>query len=416
MKYKARLIQILFWSVISAAFIGPGTLATASAAGASYGVQLVWALVFSTLACIVLQEMAARITIVSGKHITQILAGRKIMAVIGGSVIIGCAAYEAGNILGALSGLKQLIPMADLLGVIILGILCLLILALGNVQQVTKSLGTMVAVMGVLVCLVALQLDFSQWKIQEITPSIPSGSGWIVIGLIGTTIVPYNLFLGSGISNGQDLKGMRFGLVISVLFGGIISIAILLVGTEMSGTVSFVKLTEVVGSHLGAWAGAAMAIGLLVAGFTSSVTAPLAAGVIAKDIFKHQKAYSYGWLSVLAAGLIFGVLNIKPIPIIILAQGLNGTVLPLVAVFLVVQANNSTLLKGQVNPWWLNVMAFIIIDLVMIIGLSNIMGALGKISDFTLENNLNKLLILQLLSLPVLVYTIFKVNKVRTIR
>ncbi|UII21909.1 NRAMP family divalent metal transporter [Fulvivirga ligni] len=416
MKYKARLIQILFWSVISAAFIGPGTLATASAAGASYGVQLVWALIFSTLACIVLQEMAARITIVSGKHITQILAGRKIMAVIGVSVIIGCAAYEAGNILGALSGLKQLIPMADLLGVIILGILCLLILALGNVQQVTKSLGTMVAVMGVLVCLVALQLDFSHWEIQEIMPSIPSDSEWIVIGLIGTTIVPYNLFLGSGISNGHDLKGMRFGLVISVLFGGIISIAILLVGTEMSGTVSFVKLTEVVGNHLGAWAGAAMAIGLLVAGFTSSVTAPLAAGLIAKDIFKHQKAYSYGWLSVLAVGLIFGVLNIKPIPIIILAQGLNGTVLPLVAVFLVIQANNATLLKGQVNPWWLNVMAFIIIDLVMIIGLSNILGALGKISDFTLENNLNKLLILQLLSLPVLVYTIFKVNKVRTIR
>ncbi|MEZ4899274.1 MAG: hypothetical protein R2806_20685 [Saprospiraceae bacterium] len=53
---KNRFASILLWSVIAAAFIGPGTITTAGKAGATYGTALIWALVFSTLATIVLQE------------------------------------------------------------------------------------------------------------------------------------------------------------------------------------------------------------------------------------------------------------------------------------------------------------------------------------------------------------------------
>ena len=71
---KKGLLSILFWSVISAAFIGPGTVTTASAAGASFDLDLIWALVFATLACIVLQEAAARVTIGSGKTLGEAIA------------------------------------------------------------------------------------------------------------------------------------------------------------------------------------------------------------------------------------------------------------------------------------------------------------------------------------------------------
>ena len=50
-----RLANIILWSVIAAAFIGPGTVTTAGKAGATYGVSLIWALVFSTIATILLQ-------------------------------------------------------------------------------------------------------------------------------------------------------------------------------------------------------------------------------------------------------------------------------------------------------------------------------------------------------------------------
>ena len=69
----SRLMSILFWSVIAAAFIGPGTVTTAASAGAGHGSALLWALVFSTAACFALQEAAARLTIVSGRNLGQAL-------------------------------------------------------------------------------------------------------------------------------------------------------------------------------------------------------------------------------------------------------------------------------------------------------------------------------------------------------
>ncbi len=71
---KNKLLNILFWSVISAAFIGPGTITTASKAGALFGFDLLWALVFSTFACLVLQEAVARLAIHSGTNLGEAIS------------------------------------------------------------------------------------------------------------------------------------------------------------------------------------------------------------------------------------------------------------------------------------------------------------------------------------------------------
>ena len=113
MSLKSKIGTVLFWSVISAAFIGPGTVATAASAGVNYKLDLVWVLVFATFACIILQESAARITIGSGLTLGQAIAKRfgneKWKVVLGFAVIFGCAAYEAGNFLGATSGISLII-------------------------------------------------------------------------------------------------------------------------------------------------------------------------------------------------------------------------------------------------------------------------------------------------------------------
>ncbi|MBA4055155.1 MAG: hypothetical protein C0490_10615, partial [Marivirga sp.] len=107
--------SVVIWSIISAAFIGPGTVTTAVSAGSSFKLSLLWAVTFATISCVILQEVAARITIASGMNVGQALIkkfgnrnGRWLQWLMGGSVIAGCAAYEAGNILGAVSGLSLL--------------------------------------------------------------------------------------------------------------------------------------------------------------------------------------------------------------------------------------------------------------------------------------------------------------------
>ena len=76
-----RFLRVLFWAILAAAFIGPGTVTTAASAGARYGTSLAWALVFSTMATLILQEFAARLTIATGDDLGRTLATRFPVAV-----------------------------------------------------------------------------------------------------------------------------------------------------------------------------------------------------------------------------------------------------------------------------------------------------------------------------------------------
>lgn len=418
---RSRVLSILFWSVISAAFIGPGTLTTAASAGASYNYQLIWTLVFATLACTVLQEMAARITIVSGKEIGQTLkrSGNRsswLIYFITFGVILGCAAYEGGNILGAIEGIRLVFGVNKQLLTLLIGVVCGILLWWGSVKAIANILGIVVAVMGVAFMYVAMKVDMDSMEVaQGLVPSIPDGSEWLVLGLIGTTIVPYNLFLGSGLSKGQNISDMRFGLTVSIILGGLVSIAILIAGAQIDDGLSFHNLALVMGEKLGSWAKIMLAFGLFAAGFTSSITAPLAAGVLAKSVTakRGHSVYKWVWIGVLITGLGFGVAEVKPIPIIIAAQAMNGMILPVVALLLIILANNAKLMKNHLNGMVINILALIILDFVLIIGINNVFKATYSAIGEELSNDLSRLVIMQLIALPVILFTIMKVIKLR---
>jgi manganese transport protein len=423
MGFKKRIASIILWAVISAAFIGPGTLATASAAGSQFGLSLIWALVFSTIACLVLQEMSARIAIISrqslGKAMLQSSKNRFGVIMVGFAVILGCAAYQAGNILGAVSGLA-LIFQGDLkIMTLIIGIFSAIVLWNGNVKFVTTVLGVVVAIMGVVFLLLAFQIPIETEKLLHgaLLPSFPEGSAWIILGLIGTTIVPYNLFLGAGVAEGQQLADMRFGLSISVVFGGLISIAILVVATQAGQAGGFNDVALVLGNQLGHWAYILMAIGLIAAGITSSITSPLAAAIIGSSVIgssPNKSIFKAFWLGVLVFGLFFGLLDVKPIPVIIAAQALNGLVLPLMVVVLIIMSNNNNILQGRhMNSLVLNILAFIVLDVVLLIGLNNCLKAIYTTLNVERIAGVQMLLYLQMVATPVLLFTYLKIRKVR---
>ena len=104
-------------TLVTAAFIGPGTVTVCTKAGVAFGYDLLWALALSIIACLVLQEMAARLGIVSQKGLSEVLRSeiqnpvlRSIMIfIIISAIFIGNAAYEAGNLSGAVLGLSSVI-------------------------------------------------------------------------------------------------------------------------------------------------------------------------------------------------------------------------------------------------------------------------------------------------------------------
>ena len=317
MKKRNPLWNILFWSVISAAFVGPGTVTTAAKAGASYGFALLWALLFSTLACIVLQEAAARLPLIAGHNLGQAITkryGKKsfLAFLAAGAILVGGIAYQAGNLLGATEGIALLWPTSKSLILFCLLIPCAVLLWYGSYQLIAKVLGGVVALMGIsfVVVLVQLSLDWGSLFQGLLIPQMPSGSAWLVVGLIGTTIVPYNLFLGSGLSTGQGVKEMRQGLVVAILLGGLISMAILIVGSQVEGAFSFKALAATMEAQLGSWAVWLFGIGLMAAGFSSAITAPMAAAITVKSIFGGGKQRErLVWGGGLAIGFLFGVVS-----------------------------------------------------------------------------------------------------------
>jgi len=378
--------------VIAAAFIGPGTVTTAAAAGAGHGYSLLWALLFSTLACAVLQESAARVTIASGKTLGEAVKARfknkGIAWFLAISIFLGCAAYEAGNILGAISGVALAITGVDpaVFTLIIVGV-CGAVLWVGKTSTVANIMGVVVAVMGFafLVAGLSMPMDGAALIKGLFVPSFPEGSIILTLGLVGTTIVPYNLFLGSGLAKGQTIKSMRFGLIVAVFLGGIISMGILLAGTSMASNFSFAGLADTLSEANGTWMATVFAIGLFAAGFTSSITAPLAAAITlqsvgdsTKDWSEKSIRYRLGWGLVLLTGLIFGVTGIKPIPVIILAQAANGLILPVIAVFLWLICNNRKLMGNNANSNLIDVFMAITVWVSSLLGLINVFKAAYK--------------------------------------
>jgi Mn2+/Fe2+ NRAMP family transporter len=403
---KNRLLNILFWSVLSAAFIGPGTITTAASAGADYQYTLLWALLFSVIACTILQEAAARLTLASGQNLGQTifqrfqnsLAGRSLAYLVLISIVLGCVAYEAGNILGAVAGAALLIDISIPILTLIIGSSCIVLMWFASARQIAQLLGGVVAIMGLCFLTTAILKQPSLSKLFSglAVPSMPGGSELLVIGLIGTTIVPYNLFLGSGLAHTQNLKEMRISLTSAIVLGGVVSMAVLVVGSSVQGEFTYEALSQIMAVELGGWASTFFGVGLCAAGFSSALTAPLAASLTAESILGYRNPQKWDsksvrfravWLLVLVTGIIFGVLQVQPIPAIILAQAFNGIILPFVAIFLWLMINNAELLgKSQINSASGNTSMGLVVFITLILGLTNIAQALTKLFAIEIVN------------------------------
>ena len=395
---KSKFLNYIFWLVIAAAFIGPGTVTTAASAGASFQFQLLWALVFSTFACIIVQEAAARITIVSGKTLGAVIKDRfnkPLVWIVAVAIFLGCLAYEAGNILGAISGLALLnLGLPKWFFTLAISLVSAMLLFFNKTKTIPQVLGGLVAFMGIGLLYAATRIEINLEELFSglFIPSFPEGSTLMVLGLVGTTIVPYNIFLGSGLAVGKDLRSVRSGLIVSIILGGLISMAIIVVGSSVIGDFSFENLYRQLISYHGQWMGFVFAFGLFGAGFTSTITAALAGALTIQSVHPKGEDWSQTsipmrllWGGIILVGFVLGASGIKPIPVIIAAQAANGFILPVMAVVLFILAN-STLLKSERNGLGLNIGMLITVFVTTILGLLNVFKAvyssIGEVFKF----------------------------------
>ncbi|MEL6190926.1 MAG: Nramp family divalent metal transporter [Bacteroidota bacterium] len=395
-------------AMVAAAFIGPGTVTTASLAGANFGYVLLWTILFATLATIILQEMAARIGVVAQMGLGEAVRTKIRQPVqfgiaaflIVSAIFFGNVAYEAGNITGALLAIPpQNLSIGSFqlnIWVLLLGGIAFILLWQGTYKLIERFLIILVGVMSLVFLLTAiiLQPDLSAILSGLFVPNIPEGSLLIVLGLIGTTIVPYNLFLHAASARDafegpEDLASARKDTYLSVSIGGIITMAIILCsavviygqGKEFGSIADLATQLEPV---LGSWSSTFLALGFLAAGLSSTITAPLAtayaiSGILGWSRDMKSQRFRIIWITVLLSGLTFALAGFKPIPLILFAQVANGILLPVIVGFLLWIMNDKQLLKDYVNSRRANLLGIVIFLITLALGSRSILKVVGLI-------------------------------------
>lgn len=384
--------------IIAAAFIGPGTVTTASMAGASLGYGLVWALCFSIFATYILQEMASRLGLVTGKGLSEAIVNISQNSFIKWfSVILVCAAiglgnaaYEGGNLTGAALGLANVLPGNITLWVLILGTIALLVLVSNRYHLVEQLLIALVALMSVVFVAIMIIAGINTAALMSGLSAVGLSNTSLLLAIIGTTIVPYNLFLHAGLSAKQtqestsseseisaQLPAHKHQLFASIGLGGIVTFAI------MSCAANAFYLTDTVLSPgniatqlepiLGDYANLFFALGLFSAGLTSAITAPLAAGYAICGLFGWRpkldaKEFKLVCIAILVCGMLVATSGFKPLVIIILAQVSNALLLPISVVFLLYVMNQKKIMKSHTNTLIGNLLAGLIFLVIVVLG------------------------------------------------
>lgn len=395
-------------ALVAAAFIGPGTVTVCTLAGVQFGYELLWALLISIIATVVLQEMSARLGVVSQQGLSTAIRTElkspllKYLAIILilSAIVVGNAAYEAGNISGGILGLETLFNLSSVkenngasvnILSLLIGLIAFVLLFIGNYKIIEKVLVSLVVLMSVTFVITAIMTkpDIGALVSGMLSPRLDSDRLLMVIALVGTTVVPYNLFLHAALvkerwKKPSDLAFARQDTYISIIFGGVVSVAIVICAAAVQ-TADIKNASDLalgLEPLLGVYAKYFLALGLFAAGITSAITAPLAAAYVTSNCLGWEtnlKSFKFRavWFLILLLGVIFSSLGIKSIEIIKFAQITNGLLLPVVAIFLLWVMNKKNVLGEYTNTLWQNILGVVIVLFSLFLGAKSLAKVMG---------------------------------------
>ena len=403
--FWSRIKEVGPGAVVAAAFIGPGTVTSCFTSGASYGTTLLWAILFSTISVIIMQTMSSRLGIVTQKGLGEALRAkftskisRILLAILVISAIfIGNVAYETGNVSGSILGIQAISASLDnstwkIILALILGIVAFVLLFSGSYKYIEKFLTGLVVIMGLifLVCAFAVKPDWGQVFKNLFVPSVPEGNNsWMTVAaLMGTTVVPYNIYLHASSSAKkwnkpeEDIKTSNIDSTLAIGLGGIISLAIIICASVLQGNFELSgangkTMAQSLTPLLGNWATVIFGIGLFAAGFTSAITAPLSAAFASSGILgwgENMKKFRFKiiWMIVLAFGIVATcTLGASPSEIILFAQAANAFLLPITGILLLIACNDKKMLGKYKNGIVINILAIIVIGVFLFIAARN---------------------------------------------
>lgn len=384
--------------MVVGSFIGPGTVTSSTRAGANYGYDLLWCVVFSVIAVIVMQGMAARLGIVTQKGISENLiedlrerpALRSFLVfLVAAAILLGGVAYMSGDLTGTAIGISALTGISTRIIAPLWGVCILFLNAHDNaIKWLEKLLTVCVSIMA-FVFVVTMFVVKPDWGdvFRGVIPTVPAGAIMTCVSLIGTTVVPYNMFIHATSahqtwSDPEQIPLSQFDVKVSMTIGGIITAAILITsGTVMRGMTvdSALDMAVQLEPLLGDLAVPFLAIGLIAAGISSAVITPLGvsyvfAGLFGWELNKKDKRYFFTNIGVVLVGIIGASTGYNPLSLIMAAQAVNGVFLPVSVFVLLFLASKSSVMGEYKNKTVSNLLGAAVFIISLVIGVSSILS------------------------------------------
>lgn len=387
---------ILFLAIIGPGIItsnvdnDAGGIATYSTAGANFGYSLLWALIPITIALFVVQEMSARMGVVTGKGLSDLIRenfGVKITFFVMLALIIA----NFGNTLAEFAGIataSKFFGVTPLIAIPLAAILVWLLVVKGNYKSVEKVFLAASAfyIVYIISALLVPNIDWGAVAINTITPSFQLNSAYLImlVGIIGTTIAPWMQFYlqASIVEKKIDKKNYRFtryDIIIGSIMVSLVAFFIMLAcsttifahGLSINNDTEFVAnaaraLTPIAGDL----AGILFALGLLNASLFSAAILPLATAYFVCEAFgwdagvdkklgEAKQFYGlYTAFIVLGAAVIL-IPGIPLLPILLISQVANGALLPVILIFILKIINRKEIMGKYANTRAFNVLAYL---------------------------------------------------------
>lgn len=386
-------------AMVAAAFIGPGTVVTATTAGASSGGALLWAVGFSVVATLVLQDLAARSALATRLDLASLIRqlGQAswwrlpLLALVVVALGVGNSAYQSGNLTGAGLGLSIAIGVPINVVVSIAALAAGMLIWIDRYDWLEKTLSFLVAVMSLVFLVLAVVLfpEFAARPAIANFSAVSPAAITLTLALIGTTVVPYNLFLHAAAVNrrwpdgdaDQSIALARSDALWSIMLGGLVTAAIVIVGAVLvandSAGTAVAQLITAVDERYGLVGRYAMGAGLFAAGLTSAIAAPVAGGwavcgALGWSTAPGSLAFRLVAMGILSVGSFFALFADRPIPLILSAQVTNALILPIMAILLLVIANHTRVPKQHRNTPWANALGVAIVFVVTALALGKL--------------------------------------------
>ncbi len=401
-----RTRAMLFFAVVGPGFItanvdnDAGGIWTYSVAGAQFGYSLLWVMIPTTLALVVVQEMASRMGAATGKGLSDLIReefGFRVTFLL----MLALVVTNFGNVMAEFAGVAsslQLFHIPKYVSVPVAAAIVWLLVVQGTYASVEKIF---LVASGFYVCyIVAGVLAHPDWRAAAFaTVTRPQDVGirnygylYMVIGLVGTTIAPWMQFYlqASVVEKGvtmRQYRASRWDVIVGCFFAAIVAWFIIVACAATLHTTGTTQIrdaadaAEALRPLAGEYAYLLFAAGLFNASLFAASILPISTSYAVCEGLgfesgldkKFHEAPVFYWLYTLIIVVGAGVLLIPRFPlahIMVLSQVVNGIVLPFVLIFMLLLINDKELMGVHVNTRGFNVIAWLTVGVMIALTLA----------------------------------------------